>query len=161
MKVHTTAFKEQIKEMGRELDSIITYGDTVLGNEQLNAVTPSFQSSILKSVMKQLDVDSNVEIPIGTILKYEFGLKVNGEYEYLDFGNYVVYKVEKQEDLTKYNVYNTIVTSNLGAKIAKANIQISSGTPKSARFFVTAMSSSRPIRSFLILKTLIRIWQEE
>ena len=104
MKVHTTAFKEQIKEMGRELDSIITYGDTVLGNEQLNAVTPSFQGGILKSVMKQLDIDSNVPIPVGTILNYQFGVKVNGEYEYLDFGNYVVKDVEKQEDTISYKI---------------------------------------------------------
>ena len=104
MKVHTTAFKEQIKEMGRELDSIITYGDTVLGNEQLNAVTPSFQGSLLKSVMKQLDIDSNVEIPLGTILNYQFGVKVNGEYEYLNFGNYIVKDVEKQEDTMSYKI---------------------------------------------------------
>ena len=104
MKVHTNAYKEQIKEMGRQLDSIIAYGDTVLGNEQLNAVTPSFQSSILKSVMKQLDIDSNVEIPIGTILNYKFGVKVNEEYEYIDFGNYIVYSVEKQEDTRSYKI---------------------------------------------------------
>lgn len=104
MKVHTTAFKEQIKEMGRELDSIITFGNTVLGSEQLNAVTPSFQGAILKSVMKQLDIDSNVEIPIGTELNYKFGVKVNGEYEYLNFGNYIVYKSEKQEDTLSYKI---------------------------------------------------------
>lgn len=104
MKAHTTAFKEQIKELGRELDSIITYGDTVLGNEQLNAVTPSFQGGILKSVMKQLDIDSNVSIPVGTILNYKFGVKVNGEYEYLNFGNYVVKDVEKQEDTMSYKI---------------------------------------------------------
>ena len=104
MKVHTTAFKEQIKEMGRELDSIITYGDTVLGNEQLNAVTPSFQGGILKSVMKQLDIDCNEPIPVGTILNYKFGVKVDGEYEYLDFGNYVVKSVEKQEDTMSYKI---------------------------------------------------------
>ena len=104
MKVHTTAFKEQIKEMGRELDSIITFGDTVLSAEELNAVTPSFQGAILKSVMKQLDIDSNVEIPVGTELNYKFGVKVNGEYEYLDFGNYIVKDVEKQEDTMSYKI---------------------------------------------------------
>ena len=104
MKVHTTAFKEQIKEMGRELDSIITFGDTVLGAEELNAVTPSFQGAILKSVMKQLDIDSNVEIPVGTELNYKFGVKVNEEYEYLDFGNYIVKDVEKQEDTMSYKI---------------------------------------------------------
>lgn len=104
MKLHTTAFKEQIKEMGRELDSIITFGDTVLGSEQLNAVTPSFQSSILKSAMKQLDIDSNVPIPIGTVLNYKFGVKINEEYEYIDFGNYIVKEIEKQEDTMSYKI---------------------------------------------------------
>ena len=104
MKVHTTAFKEQIKEMGRELDSIITYGETVLGVEELNAVTPLFQGAILKSVMKQLDIDSNILIPPGTLLNYKFGVKVNGEYEYLDFGNYIVKDIEKQEDTNSYKM---------------------------------------------------------
>lgn len=104
MKVHTASFKEQIKEMGRELDSIITFGDTVLRNEQLNAVTPSFQGAILKSVMKELEIDSNIVIPIGTTLNYKFGVKVNDEYEYLDFGNYVVYNIEKQEDTRSYKI---------------------------------------------------------
>lgn len=102
MKVHTTAFKEQIKEMGRELDSIITFGETVLGSEELNAVTPFFESSLLKSVMKQLEIDSNVEIPVNTILNYQFGMKIDGEYEYINFGNYVVKEVEKQEDTNSY-----------------------------------------------------------
>ena len=104
MKTHTNDFKNTIKEFGKEIDSIITFGDTALGVDDLNAVTPSFKSSILKSAMKQLDIDSNVEIPVGTILNYKFGLKVNGEYEYIDFGKYVVYSVEKQEDTTSYKI---------------------------------------------------------
>lgn len=104
MRTHTQGFKEQIKKMGREIDSIITYGDTVLSKEQLYAVTPSFQGGILKSVMKQLEIDSSVLIPIGTILNYKFGVKVNGEYEYLDFGNYIVKDIEKQEDTNSYRI---------------------------------------------------------
>ena len=104
MKVHTNAFKEQIKEMGRELDSLITFGSTELGAEQLNSVTPSFESSILKSAMKMLEVDSNVEIPKGSVVNYKFGVKVNGTYEYLDFGNYIVYSIEKEEDTLSYKV---------------------------------------------------------
>ena len=104
MKVHTNAFKEQIKEMGRELDSLITFGSTELGSEQLNSVTPSFESSILKSAMKMLEIDSNVEIPKGSVVNYKFGVKVNGTYEYLDFGNYIVYSVEKQEDTLSYKI---------------------------------------------------------
>ena len=104
MKIHTNAFKEEVKLFGKEIDSKITFGDTVLGKDDLNAVTPSFQGGILKSVMKQLDIDSNVPIPVGTILNYQFGVKVNGEYEYLNFGNYVVKDVEKQEDTMSYKI---------------------------------------------------------
>lgn len=112
MKAHTNEFKENIKLFGRELDSVITFGDTVLGNEELNAVTPIFQSSLLKSVMKQLEIDSNVEIPVGTLLNYKFGVKVKEDvvtnyrdnYDYVDFGNYIVYEVEKQEDTNSYSI---------------------------------------------------------
>lgn len=115
MKTHTSSFKEQIKLIGKEIDSKITFGDTVLGKDDLNAVTPSYQGAILKSVMKQLDIDSNVAIPIGTILKYEFGLKVNGEYEYINYGNYVVYSIEKQEDTNSYKIvcYDKLLFSML------------------------------------------------
>ena len=108
MKVHTNAFKEQIKTMGRELDSKITYTlngvNVELGKEQLNSITPTYQGALLKSVMKELDIDSNVYIPEKTILNYQFGVKVNGEYEYINFGNYVVYKAEKQEDTNSYKL---------------------------------------------------------
>ena len=56
MKTHTKDFKEQIKNLGRQLDSKLTYtidGVTkTLTNEDLNSVTPVFQGAILKSVMK-------------------------------------------------------------------------------------------------------------
>ena len=108
MKAHTSNFKEQIKTMGRELDSKITYTlngvNVELGKEQLNSITPTYQGALLKSVMKELDIDSNVYIPEKTILNYQFGVKVNGEYEYLNFGNYVVYKAEKQEDTNSYKL---------------------------------------------------------
>ena len=108
MKTITNDYKFNIKEFGRELSSKITYSineeSIELGPEQLNSITPHYESSILKSAMKQLDVDSNVEIPVGTILNYQFGVKINGEYEYINYGNYIVYEVEKQEDTGSYKM---------------------------------------------------------
>ena len=104
MKTHTSNFKDEIKKFGREIDSKITYGTTELGKEQLNSVTPHYESSLLKSVMKQLDVDSNVEIPLETVINYQFGVKVGNSYEYLNYGNYVVYKTEKQEDTKSWKI---------------------------------------------------------
>jgi len=106
MKPHTSRFKEEVKNFGRQIDSIITYeidGETVeLGNVSLNSITPHYEGSILKSVMKQLDIDSNVEIPIGTEINYQFGVMVDGSYEYLNFGNYIVKEIEKQEAKESY-----------------------------------------------------------
>lgn len=116
MKTHTSDFKNNIKKLGRELDSIITYTlnneEMELGNNNLNSVTPHYQGALLKSVMKQLDIDSNTNIPIGTEINYQFGVKVrNNEvqdyrdnYDYIDFGNYIVYSSEKQEDTRSYKI---------------------------------------------------------
>lgn len=107
MKKHSNEFKNAIKEIN-EIDSKITY--TIDGNENiltiddLNSVTPTFQGNILKSVMKELDVDSNIDIPIGTEINYQFGVKVGNEFEYLNYGNYIVYNSEKQEDLNSYKI---------------------------------------------------------
>lgn len=108
MKTHTNRFKEEISLIGRQLDSKITYElDGVvqtLTSEQLNSITPTFQGAILKSVMKELDLDSNIDIPIGTSINYKFGVLVDGTFEYLNFGNYIVYSSEKQEDLESYKL---------------------------------------------------------
>lgn len=101
MKAHTSDFKNELKNMGREIDSIITY-DNITLHDELYAVTPHFEGNILKSVMKQLDIESSVKIPDNTILNYRLGIKVNGNYEYLDYGNYIVYKSEKKEDSDTY-----------------------------------------------------------
>lgn len=108
MRTHTQGFRNQIIEMGREIDSKITYtiDDEMveLDAEMLNSITPSFQGSILKSVMKQLIIDANVDIPRGIEINYKFGLKVNGEYEYIDFGNYIVEKSTRKEDTRSYEI---------------------------------------------------------
>lgn len=116
MKVHTNEFKEEIKTIGKQLSSLVIYnqdGKTItLGESQLNSITPHFKTQLLKSVMKQLDIDSNVEIPVGTELNYKFGVRTRNEdtddetanYDYIDFGNYIVYSVEKQEDTNSYSI---------------------------------------------------------
>lgn len=105
MRVCSDEFKTKIKEFGRELDNIITFNEVEYGAENFNSITPVLQSSLLKSVMKELDIDSNIVIPIGTILNYKFGVKLsNGNYEYIDFGNYIVKDIEKQEETNSYNI---------------------------------------------------------
>ena len=139
MKLHTEGFKQAIKTHGKEIDSIITYrrnGNVVeLGANELNSVTPSFQGSILKSVMKQLDIDSNVEIPEKTVLRYQFGVKVNGSFEYLDFGEYIVYKVEKQEDTYSYKI--TCYDKLLYSMVEYNSVEMT--YPTTVRSYLTAL----------------------
>ena len=103
MKTHTIDFKNQLTELGRELRGVITYNDVTL-EEEINAITPHYEADILKSVMKQLDLELSVDIPLNTVINCQIGIKVNGDYEMLNFGNYVVYKSEKQEDTNTYKL---------------------------------------------------------
>lgn len=109
MKSHTSEFKEEIKTLGKQQSVRITYTlnneQIILTNEDINSATPNYEASLLKSVMKVLELDSNVSIPKGTEIKFEYGLLVNGTYEYLDYGNYIVAKEpEKQEDTLSYKI---------------------------------------------------------
>ena len=103
MKAHTTGFKNAVKELGRQLRAVITYGNVTL-EEEIYAVTPHFEGGILKSIMKQLDLELSVDIPLETVLNCQIGILVNGSYEMLNYGNYVVYKSEKQEDTNTYRL---------------------------------------------------------
>ena len=103
MKAHTSGFKENLIELGRELRGIITYENTTL-EEEIMSITPHYKADILKSVMKQLDIELSVDIPLNTIINCQIGILVNGDYEMLNYGNYVVYNSEKQEDTGTYKI---------------------------------------------------------
>ena len=108
MKSHTSEFKEEIKTLGKQQSVRITYTlnneQIILTNEDINSATPNYEASLLKSVMKVLELDSNVSIPKGTEIKFEYGLLVNGAYEYLNYGTYIVKESEKQEDTLSYKI---------------------------------------------------------
>ena len=103
MKTHTIDFKNQLTELGRELRGVITYNNTTL-EEEIYSITPHYNADLLKSVMKQLDIELSVDIPLNTIINCQIGIKVNEQYEMLNYGNYVVYKSEKQEDTNTYKL---------------------------------------------------------
>lgn len=103
MKAHTTGFKNTVKQLGRKLKGIITYDDVTLEDE-IYSITPHYEGAILKSIMKQLDIEVTIDIPIGTILNCQIGILVGNDYEMLNFGNYIVNKSEKQEDKGTYKI---------------------------------------------------------
>ena len=133
MKQVSAEYKKQIKEMGREIDSIITYynhyqiitennkyiltedGQKIL-TEQINEesttnITASdiysskviTHGDLLKTMMKEFDFEVKQDIKIGSIVSYQFGLKVNNSYEYVDYGKFIVNKKEYNEDTKTYS----------------------------------------------------------
>lgn len=105
MRKHTKEFKSSISTFGRELDSKITVVGTglILGKEDLFSITPVTNSTLLKSVMKEVDFESKKQIGIGQEVNIKSGVKVNGEYEYIDYGNYSVYKSEYKAETDTYS----------------------------------------------------------
>lgn len=134
MKQHTQDFKNAIKDMGRQLKHQLTYSNTTLEDELFD-VTISYEGNILKSVMKQIEVESSVDIPLGTVVGYRLGVLVNSSYEYLDYGNYIVYKSEKSEDTDTYilTCYDKILLS------MKDYVNIGVVYPITIRDYITAL----------------------
>lgn len=107
MKAHTQTFKDNLIKLGKELNAKVTYTidgtETILDGESLSSVNPHYEGAILKSVMKQVDITSDVDIPVGTVINVQFGMKYEDEpYEYVNYGNYVVKESKYQEDTRKY-----------------------------------------------------------
>ena len=136
MKVHTSDFKSQLTELGRELRGVITYNDVTLEDE-INSITPHYEADILKSVMKQLDLELTVDIPLNTVINCQIGILVNGNYEMLNYGNYVVYNSEKQEDTNTYKItcYDKLLYS------MKQNEDLGVTYPISIKNYLNAVAS--------------------
>lgn len=136
MKQHTIDFKSQLTELGRQLRGIITYGNTTL-EEEINAITPHYNSDLLKSVMKQLDLELTVDIPLNTVINCQIGILVNGDYEMLNYGNYVVYNSEKQEDTGTYKItcYDKLLYS------MKQNEDLGISYPITIKNYLTALGN--------------------
>lgn len=145
MKNISQSFKENIKEMGRGIDAKITYsldGQKIeLENEELNSIKPVYQGALLKSIMKELYIDSNIDIPLGTIINFKFGINLdNGPFEYINFGNYIVYSSEKQEDTNSYNIvcYDRMLASMVEYEELQTDIKT---FPMTVRDYIDCISA--------------------
>jgi len=128
MRTHTNDFKEELKVFGRQIqgkiiyypsfnliseseDNILSESDLQLISEQANYNDPIeineddiFSISIIKngnllqSLMKEFDFEAKVEFNIGSVVNPQFGLLVNEDYEYLNYGNYIINSKEYNID---------------------------------------------------------------
>lgn len=134
MKTVTNGFKEQITQLGREIDfkiflhtndKIITEdGKFLMTEENMHLIVEQFdeeevdevitgedifnvaivnKGKILSTMMKEVDFEVKQNLRIGDVIDCQFGLKVNGDYEYVDYGRYMIYSKEFNEDTKTYN----------------------------------------------------------
>lgn len=113
MQVVSNGYKNAIKTLGREIDAKIYFNvdneEIILGAEDINSMSLHYEGDILKSVMKQLDIECKYNIPIGTEIVCEFGVKVDDDYQYITLGIFYVYSSETQNEANKEeNTYRLV-----------------------------------------------------
>ncbi len=114
MKQVTENFKNDIKTYGRQFNFEIKVNDVDISDDDINYIKPSFNSSLFKTIMHQIEIDSKNEIPLKSKVKTRAGIKVNEpDYEYISYNTCIVNSSEKQEDTNSYIVlaYDKMVES--------------------------------------------------
>ena len=105
MKAHTSNYKKALIG-ARQIKQEITYieeGETKTYDEDnLVMVKPITNADLLKSVMKELDIESKTPLEKNQTIHFRNGLKVGSSYEYMDYGEYIVYEVEYRADTKTY-----------------------------------------------------------
>lgn len=107
MKQVSNGFKEQIKSYGREFITRVSYNDgkiTLLNDDDIVNATMSYQGSLLKSTMKELDLECTKSLKKGFILNYKFGLLVDDEYEFIDYGDFIINEVTRDANTGNFNI---------------------------------------------------------
>ena len=108
-------FKSAIKEMGRQLNSKITFdenktidGESVLSMDgnHIFSVRPILNADLLRSVVKGLEFESDIEFDIDERIKYEFGLLKDESldtYYWVNYGYYYIQEREYNEDTKRWS----------------------------------------------------------
>lgn len=143
MRVHTNAFKDEIGQSGRQIssklyhyfnynlitedsDTLITEDNIELISEQSNPSEKELideeliysidivrNGQLLQSLMKELDIELKYELRVGDVVNAQFGVLVNNDFEYLDYGNYIIYSKEyvAENQTWRYVCYDKMLYS--------------------------------------------------
>ena len=114
-------------------DNILTQSEDYLVTQQGNyeiiednilSVNPLFNTDLFKSVCKTLEIETKEDIPIGTKIKVKIGVKVNENFEYMDFGYYYVKETSHSADSDSYYIiaYDKMYESMISYDDNNANI---------------------------------------
>lgn len=116
-------FKEAINEYGKQITASFVYSGVRYKDEQIISMNPHYEGSLLKTVMKCLDIELDGELleepsaivgiaiagkavagvgqatEINTIKHPRFGVKTDDtDYSYIEFGSYLIKESKKDEE---------------------------------------------------------------
>lgn len=112
MRSITDDYKIAITEP-RQINAQITTDDLSLDKLNINSINYSFKCDYFKTIGQLVKLDINENMNLKERFNLKFGLKVNDEYEYVDFGNFKVQKSEFNLDTKSFNIvaYDKIIES--------------------------------------------------
>ena len=96
MRTHTSQFKEEIKQYGRQFTDTIYYNNTTYDGEHIFNVNYSVDTTLCKSVMQTLTIDTDVSVSVGDTLDY--GISLENTTDEIRFNGFIVNKIEEQKD---------------------------------------------------------------
>lgn len=98
-------FKIDIRTYSRQFDVKLKANNVDVSCDNLNYIKPSFNTSLFRTVMHQIEIDSKVYMPNKTKITGKIGVKLNEKtYNYIDLNNYYVKSCERQEDTDSYRI---------------------------------------------------------
>lgn len=98
-------FKIDIRTHGRQFDVQLKANNIDIDNDNLNYLKPAFNTTLFKTVMHQIEIDSKLYMPADTKITGKIGVKVNKKtYNYIDLNTYYVKSCERQEDTNSYRI---------------------------------------------------------
>lgn len=116
-------FIEQIGIAGKEKDIKIINNEEEISPQSFKH---SFSGNIFTSIMQKIELEvkgGNVLLE-NNILKPKYGLKVNNEYEYINYSDYNVYssEINYDTDIVKTIAYDNMIKFMIGYELDKLNI---------------------------------------
>lgn len=139
-------FKEAINEYGKQITASFIYCGAIYRDEQIISMNPRYEGSLLKTVMKCLDIELDGELleetsaivglaiagkavaGVGelteknTIVAPKFGVKAtnDSDYSYIEFGTYIIKETKKDEEKQTINIecYDLMLKSMIPYDIA-------------------------------------------
>lgn len=98
-------FKIDLRTYGRQFDVKLKVNDIDMSSDNLNYIKPAFYSTLFKTIMHQIEIDSNIYIPVNAKINGKIGVKLNEKkYNYIDLNTYYVKSCERQEDTNSYRI---------------------------------------------------------